>query len=144
MYNFILKMHSGWAYIALIMLVIATINALIGLSSKNPFTAKDFRISLFALIAVHVQFVVGLILYFTSPNGLDKIKALGMGGMSAMDRLLAVEHPVLNLIAIILITVGWSKHKKSPDSSKFKTIAIFYGIAFLLLILRLPWQNWLA
>lgn len=137
-------MHSGWAYIALIMLVIATINALIGLSSKNPFTAKDFRISLFALIAVHVQFVVGLILYFTSPNGLDKIKALGMGGMSAMDRLLAVEHPVLNLIAIILITVGWSKHKKSPDSSKFKTIAIFYGIAFLLLILRLPWQNWLA
>ena len=144
MYNFILKMHSGWAYIALIMIVIATINALIGLSSKNPFTAKDHRISLFALIAIHIQFVVGLVLYFTSPNGLDKIKSLGMGGMTAMDRLLAVEHPILNLIAIILITIGWSKHKKSPDSSKFKTIAIFYGIAFILLIIRMPWQNWFA
>jgi len=144
MYNFILKMHSGWAYIALIMILIATINALIGLSSKNPFTAKDRRISLFALIAVHIQFLVGLLLYFTSPNGLDKIKAVGMSGMTALDRLLAVEHPILNLIAIILITVGWSKHKKVTDNSKFKTIAIFYGIAFILLIIRMPWQNWFA
>ena len=144
MYNFILKMHSGWAYIALIMILIATINALIGASARNPFTAKDHRISLFALIAVHIQFLVGLVLYFTSPNGLDKIKSVGMAGMSAMDRLLAVEHPLLNLIAIILITVGWSKHKKGADNSKFKTIAIFYGIAFILLIARLPWQNWFA
>ena len=144
MYNFILKMHSGWAYIALIMILIATINALIGASARNPFTAKDHRISLFALIAVHIQFLIGLVLYFTSPNGLDKIKSVGMAGMSAMDRLLAVEHPVLNLIAIVLITVGWSKHKKGPDSSKFKTIAIFYGIAFILLIVRMPWQNWFA
>src|SRR5690606_29081431 len=111
MYDFILKAHSGWAYVALIVLVIAVVNALIGLSAKNPFTAKDKRISMFALIGAHVQFVFGLLFYFVSPNGLAKIKAVGMSGMSSIDRLLALEHPLVNLIAIILITVGWSKHK---------------------------------
>ncbi|HLA56020.1 MAG TPA: hypothetical protein VK623_07960 [Flavobacterium sp.] len=143
MYNFILKIHSAWAYIALIMLTIALINALIGLSAKNPFTVKDRRISLFALIAVHVQFVIGLVLYFVSPNGLQKIQAVGMAGMSAMDRLLALEHPTVNLIAIILVTIGWSKHKRTADA-QFKSISIFYGLGLVLLLSRIPWQNWFA
>src|SRR6476661_805776 len=111
MYDFILKAHSGWAYVALIMLIIAVVNALIGLSAKNPFTVKDRTISLLALLSVHIQFVFGMLLYFTSPNGFQKIQSVGMGGMSAMDRLLALEHPAVNLIAIIVITIGWSKHK---------------------------------
>lgn len=143
MFNFIQKMHSGWAYIALIMLVIAVINALIGLSSRNPFTVKDKRISLFALISAHIQLVIGLILYFVSPNGFQKIQAVGMSGMSAADRLLALEHPLINIIAIALITIGWSKHKKSAES-KFKSISIFYGLGLVLLLSRLPWQYWFA
>lgn len=144
MYNFILKAHSGWAYVALIILVIAVINALIGLSAKNPFTLKDRRISMFALISAHVQFVFGMILYFTSPNGFQKIQALGMGGMSSMDRLLALEHPAVNLLAIVLITVGWSRHKRAADEKKFKSIAIFYSIGLVLLLSRIPWQLWFA
>lgn len=144
MYNFILEAHSGWAYIALIMLVIAVINALIGLSAKNPFTVKDRRISMFALIAVHIQFVFGLILYFTSPNGFQKIQNLGMAGMSAMDRLLAVEHPLVNLLAIAAITIGWSRHKKAADEKKFKAISIFYCVGLILLLSRIPWQLWFA
>ena len=144
MYDFILKAHSGWAYIALIMLVIAVVNALIGLSAKNPFTVKDKRISMFALLSAHIQFVFGIILYFVSPNGLQKIQALGMSGMSSIDRLLAVEHPVVNLIAITLITIGWSKHKRAADEKKFKSITIFYSIGLLLLLSRIPWSLWFA
>jgi len=144
MYDFILKLHSGWAYVVLIILLIAFINALIGLSSKNPFTVKDRRISLFALISVHIQFVTSLALYFLSPNGLQKINAVGMSGMSAYDRLLALEHPLVNLIAITLITIGWSKHKRAAETSKFKSIAIFYGLGLLLLLSRIPWQNWFS
>jgi hypothetical protein len=124
--------------------VIAVINAYIGLSAKNPFTPKDRRISLFALLSVHIQFVLGLALYFTSPNGFQKIQAVGMGNMNAMDRLLALEHPLINLIAIILITIGWSKHKRSADEVKFKTIAIFYTFGLVLLLSRIPWSLWFA
>jgi hypothetical protein len=143
MYNFILKMHSGWAYVALIILLIAVINALIGLSSKNPFTPKDRRISMFALIGAHIQFLFGLILYFVSPNGLQTLQ-LGIGNLTPEQRLLALEHPLVNLIAITLITIGWSKHKKTADESKFKAISIFYSLGLILLLSRIPWQLWFA
>ena len=144
MYNFIQKFHSGWAYLALLILVIAVVNSLIGMSSKKEFTLKDRKIALFALIAIHIQFLVGIILYFISPNGLQMIKAVGMGGLTTESRLLALEHPLINIIAITLITIGWSKHKKLlTNESKFKTFSIFYGLGLVLILSRIPWKIWL-
>ena len=144
MYNFIQKFHSGWAYLALLILVIAVVNSLIGLSSKKEFTLKDRKIALFALVAIHIQFLVGIILYFVSPNGLQMIKAVGMGGLTTESRLLALEHPLINIIAITLITIGWSKHKKLlTGKSKFKTFSIFYGLGLVLIFSRIPWKIWL-
>lgn len=143
-YKIILEAHSGIAYVALITITIAVINSLIGISAKNEFKPKDRRIALFALIATHIQFVFGLILYFVSPNGLAKIKAVGMGGMQAYDRLLALEHPLVNLIAIVLITVGWSTHKRAEENKKFKKIALFYALGLILLLSRIPWQTWIG
>jgi hypothetical protein len=48
----------------------------IGILSKKEFTAKNRKIALFALIAIHVQLLVGIILYFVSPNGFNMIKAV--------------------------------------------------------------------
>lgn len=144
MYNFIQKFHSGWAYLALLILVIAVVNSLIGLSAKKEFTLKDRKIALFALIAIHIQFLVGIILYFVSPNGLQMIKAVGMGGFTTESRLLALEHPLINIIAITLITIGWSKHKKLlTGESKFKTFSIFYGLGLVLILSRIPWKIWM-
>ena len=144
MYNFIQKFHSGWAYLALLILVITVVNSLIGMSSKKEFTLKDRKIALFALIAIHIQFLIGIILYFVSPNGLQMIKAVGMGGLSTESRLLALEHPLINIIAITLITIGWSKHKRLSNSeSKFKTFAIFYGLGLVLILSRIPWKIWM-
>lgn len=55
MYNFIQKFHSGWAYLAILVLVIAVANSFIGKSSQKEFAAKDRKIALFALIATHIQ-----------------------------------------------------------------------------------------
>jgi hypothetical protein len=58
-------------------------------------------------------------------------------------RLTSLEHPLINVIAIALITIGWSKHKKANESqSKFKAIAVFYGIGLLLILSRIPWALW--
>ena len=141
--DFIQKFHSGWAYLALLVLVVAVVNSLIGMFSKKEFTSKDRKIALFGLIAIHTQLVVGVILYFVSPNGLNMIKAVGMGGLTTESRLLALEHPLINIIAIVLITIGWSKHKKATTSeSKFKTFSIFYGLGLLLILSRIPWKIW--
>ena len=135
--------HSYWAYLVLAILVFAVINAIIGLTQKKEFTDKDLRIGLFTLIVCHIQLLIGLGWYFMSP-WFKALKANGsevMGDESA--RLLAVEHPIMMLLAIVIITIGWSKHKKKVESAaKFKTFAIFYGIALLLILSRIPWSNW--
>lgn len=139
MYNFIQQFHSGWAYLALLLLFVAVINSLIGLLSKKDFKAQDKKIALFALIAIHIQLVVGLILYFVSPLGKDSL-----GNMKdAALRLTSLEHPLINIIAIVLITIGWSKHKKGLTSeSKFKPLSMFYAIGLILILARIPWHLW--
>lgn len=139
--HFIQKFHSGWAYIALLALVVAIVIAVLGLQGKKEFTAQNRKISLFALIAIHVQLLVGFILYFVSPLGFQSFGQM----KDAALRLTSLEHPLLNVIAIVLITIGWSQHKKlNTSEAKFKKIATFYGLGLVLILLRLPWANWLA
>lgn len=139
MYEFIQKFHSGWAYITLLFLVLAIANSLIGFLGKKEFMPKDRKIALFALIFTHIQLLVGLVVYFVSPLGKAALSQMS----NAELRLTAMEHPLINIIAIVCVTIGWSKHKKITDSqSKFKTIAIFFGIGLLLILSRIPWKLW--
>lgn len=139
MYEIIQKAHSGVAYVALGVLVIAVINALIGLSSKRSFESKDRTISLVALIACHIQLLLGLIVYFLSPLGKAALGEMG----NAELRLTAMEHPLINIIAIVLITIGWSTHKKeTTGTGKFKKIGWFYLFGLALILTRIPWNLW--
>ncbi|WP_177730577.1 hypothetical protein [Flavobacterium inviolabile] len=139
MYEIIQKAHSGLAYLALLALFIAVINAFMGINSKRNFEPKDRRISLFGLIFSHIQLLFGFILYFVSPLGKE---AFGQMSNSAL-RLTSLEHPLINIIAIALITVGWSKHKREEsENGKFKKIAVFYAIGLLLILSRIPWSLW--
>lgn len=140
------NLHSYLAYVVLAILIFAVFNALMGWLGKRDFTMhKDLRISLFALILSHIQLVIGLIVYFVSANGLKAIQTLGMGGLNSAARLLAVEHPFTNILAIALITIGWSRHKRKQESSaKFKSITIFYGLGLLLILSRIPWAQWFS
>lgn len=138
-YNFLQKFHSGFAYLALLLLLIAVANSLVGHFSKKEFTAKDRKIAIFGLIGTHTQLLVGLILYFVSPLG---FAALGEMKDKAI-RLTSLEHPLINIIAIALITIGWVKHKKLTTSeSKFKTFSIYYTLGLLLILSRIPWKLW--
>jgi len=138
-------MHSGWAYITLLLLIIAVINAIIGLTSKKEFKDKDLRISLFTLIVTHIQILIGFIAYFTSAQ-FAFLRENGMGeAMKESEiRLVVIEHPLMMILAVVLITIGFSKHKsKTTDKEKFKTITIYYGLALLFVLSKIPWNQWL-
>ena len=135
------SIHSTLAYAVLAVLFLAIINAFLGLSAKRNFTSKDRSISLIALIFSHIQLVVGIVLWIESPLGKA---ALSQMSNSAM-RLTALEHPLINIIAIVIITIGWSKHKKEESSNgMFKKIGIFFTLGLLLILSRIPWTNWLS
>ena len=147
MYTTIQFVHSYWAYLVLIVVALATFNALIGFFSNKEYSPKDFRISLFALIVTHIQLLIGLILYFVSPLGLQSLTNSGMSTVmkDATLRLYAVEHPLIMILTVVFITIGYSKHKKKLVSKpKFKILAIFYTIALILMLSRIPWSQWLS
>ena len=138
------NVHSYWAYLVLAILIFAVVNAVIGVVKKKKFTDKDLRVGLFALIVSHIQLLIGLVWYFMSPWFSALTEDAGAVMKEKSLRLLAVEHPVMMILAIIFITIGWSKHKKkTTDSAKFKTFVIFYGIGLLLMLSKIPWNNWL-
>ncbi len=138
------NVHSYLAYVVLLVLFLAVANAITGLAGNRMFTLhKDFRLSLFALILSHLQLILGLIVFFVSTSGFKALQIVGIGGLNAPARLLAVEHPFINIVAIILITIGWSRHKKFLEGKKkFKSIALFYGLGLLLILSRIPWGQW--
>jgi hypothetical protein len=138
------EVHSYWAYLVLVVLTAAVVNALLGLKSKKEFTSKDLRLGLFALIFSHIQLLIGLGWYFVS-DWYQAAKVSGFGAVmkNADSRLILVEHPTVMILGIILITIGWSKHKKQTTAAaKFKTFATFYGLALLLILSRIPWNQW--
>ena len=139
-------LHSGWAYITLLVLIFAVVNVLIGLTSKKEFKDKDLRISLFTLIVAHLQLIIGFIAFFVSAQ-FAYVLDNGMGAAMKEPeiRLFVLEHPLMMILAIAAITVGFSKHKRqTTDNGKFKTIALYYGIALIFVLSRIPWSQWLS
>jgi NADH:ubiquinone oxidoreductase subunit 2 (subunit N) len=138
MYPTIQSAHSIFAYIVLSVLFLASINAISGVVSKKIFTAKDLRISLFALILSHFQLLIGFVLYFVSPLG-----SSSLGNMEKPFRLTSLEHPLMVIVGVALITIGWSKHKKEESNNgKFKKIALFYALGLIMIASKIPWANW--
>lgn len=139
--------HSYWAYLVLVVLVLATFNALIKFFGNKEFDAKDFRISLFALITMHIQLLIGIILYFTKDyfTTIEQVGGMGEVMKNSALRNLIVEHPTTMIVAVALVTVGYSKHKKKLVSkAKFKKLALFYTLALLLVLAKIPWNLWLS
>lgn len=146
MYPTIQMLHSLTAYVVLVLLFVAVLNAIMGSVKKSDFSPRDFKLTLWALIATHIQVVLGLVLYFISPLGIKSFSSNGAQVMKdATLRLFAVEHISVMLIAAVILTVGYSKQKRTEESAvKFKRISIFYGLAFILVLSRIPWTQWLG
>ncbi|QDH80150.1 hypothetical protein FKX85_14330 [Echinicola soli] len=136
-------LHSGMAYLVLAGLIAVFIYALIGALGNRNFTDKDRKFGLIGLIPLHIQLLVGIIIYFISPLGFSNLSSGNAMG-DAVSRLYALEHPLMNIIAVVLVTVGYSRAKKlTQDRARFRSLYMFYGIALLLILSRIPWSAWM-
>jgi heme A synthase len=132
--DILVKSHSGLRWVVLALLIGAIINAFTGKS--RTFEKKDKMLSLFAMVFLHIQLLLGLALYFTSP----RVKFSDGWMKDASFRFYGMEHILMMVIAITLVTIGYSKSKKqSVPAKKFKTIALWYSIALLVIIAAIPW-----
>jgi hypothetical protein len=144
MYEIFQLIHKALFFVVMALGLIVIVRAAMGLSSKSEFTESDRKMGLFFLISNHTQLLIGLILYlFLSPFGLKAFQDFGSEVMKIAEyRKIAVEHISTNIIAIILITIGYSKNKRAfNDAAKHKNALIFYGLGLVLLLSRIPWDK---
>lgn len=142
-YQIFLYLHSWVRWIILILGIIAIIKAYAGWLGQKPYTKGDNGISAAFMGSLHLNLLLGLILYlFLSPFTQTAFQDFGAAMKNSELRFWAVEHISINIIAVVLATVGRSKSKKAVDTiRKHKLSAIFYTIAFILLLISIPWQE---
>ena len=125
--------HSGLRWVAIILLLLAIINAF----TSKTFEKKHKMINLFTMITLHTQLIIGLVQYFITSG---KVKFFDGWMKEAAFRFYGMEHLLGMLIAIVLITMGYSKSKRgATDLEKFKPIKLYYVIGFILIIASIPW-----
>ena len=126
----------------IILLLITIIRAFVGWFGQKSFTEGSRKLSLFALISVHLQLIIGLVLYFISPVVQTALADMGAAMQDPVLRFWAVEHITTMIVAIVLITIGYSTAKRAAtDRAKYTRIAVFYLIGFILIMSVIPWPG---
>ncbi|WP_020403207.1 hypothetical protein [Gracilimonas tropica] len=136
MYTGLLHAHSGLRWILLVLIVWALVKAISGWTGQKEYQKSDRLSALFAMIFTHIQLLIGLVLYFISPK-----VSFESGVMeSSVLRFYTVEHISMMIIAIALITFGFSSAKRMEASlDKHKRLAVTYGIGLLIMLASIPW-----
>ncbi|UTW64406.1 hypothetical protein KFE98_09770 [bacterium SCSIO 12741] len=135
-----LHLHRTVAYLVLILVFVALLKSLFGFLNNKEYTSGDRKLALFSMIAVHIQLLLGIVLYAVLGH-FSRIGASMGEGMAAL-RFVTVEHPVMMILAAVVITMGYSKAKRAETSkNKFKMMSLFYLIGFALILSRVPWDK---
>lgn len=140
MYNFALIFHSAWRWVVLVMLFWTIFRFFSAYRQQRPFTASDNFMRQWAATSVHIQFLLGILLYFTSPV-VDYFLHNFKEGMGEREiRFFGMEHVTVMFIAVAVISAGSSKAKRLSDHRrKFKTVVVYYLIGLLLILSSIPW-----
>jgi hypothetical protein len=135
-YPVIVHIHSGLRWLLLLFIIATVVMAGIKLYRKSSSISRNWACSRFALILMHLQLVLGLVLYFVSPKVIFDAASMKDG----MLRFFLVEHIGIMIIAVILITVGYVKSDRAVDEKiKQKHLLVYYSIALLVILLAIPW-----
>jgi hypothetical protein len=143
-YSIVLALHSWTRWLVLVFGLIAFFRAFTGWQGRKPYVGADNGMGAAFVGSMHLQLLLGLILYFISPFGMKAFETAGGAVMKdATGRFFAVEHLAVMLIAVICAQVGRSLSKKAPEAVlKHKKAAIWFGVALLLVLLMIPWGIW--
>lgn len=124
-----LHLHSVLRWIILLLLLVCLFQAI----SKSTAVRKT---SLWLLISAHLMLIVGVYQWVAGRYGINKGLPEGIELMKdKFYRFFWVEHPLLMILAIILITVARGKAK----NLNYKSVTWLLIIALLAILAAVPW-----
>ena len=143
MYEIFLFIHSWLRWIVLILALLVIIKSFLGWQGKKTYGKGDNALSASFVGSLHLQLLIGLVLYFfLSPITTNAFQDFGGAMKAASIRYWAVEHIFVMVLAVIIAQIGRSRSKKaSGNVKKFKIATIFYLIALILMLSRIPFNE---
>jgi hypothetical protein len=136
LYTILKHAHSGFRWMVLLLLLAAVANAIMKWRNGASVSQSDRRLNLFALVFSHLQFLIGIVLYFISERVVFSPESMKV----AVNRFFLVEHPSLMIFAVLLITIGYSRAKRATsDAMAFRRTFWFYLVGLVLILLGIPW-----
>lgn len=139
MHTLLATLHSYNRYLILAALLFVLFRAFSGWLTRRPYEKIDNTASLVLVSLAHLQLLIGLIMWgFTSSWTQTAFANMGLAMKDPNQRYWAVEHLVAMLIAIVLIQLGRTFAKKTPDqTAKHRKTAIYTAIAALIIVVTL-------
>lgn len=143
MYTFILALHNLVRWVVLILGALAVYRAVAGYTGKREWTSADRKAGVFFGAALDTQLLIGLILYFAlSPLTKAALSDFGAAMGDAGLRFFAIEHAAFMLLAVVFAHMGSALAKKAAsDTAKHQRALIWYGLAFVVVLLGMPWMR---
>jgi hypothetical protein len=141
MYVAMLALHSLLRWAVLLIGLSAVVRAFSGWRGRRPWTREDHRAGGWFVIAMDVQFLIGLLLYgLLSPITRSAFQDFGAAMRDSALRFWAVEHIFGMVVALALVHIGRARSKRSgPDERRHRAAAIFYALAIAIIVLTTPW-----
>lgn len=137
----LLPFHSFLRWLILLALVFSLARAYRGWLTKQNVLKFDRLLNIVTLILLYSQFIIGLFLYFSSPLVHYFLHHFKEAVHIQNIRFFGMEHITSMSVAILLISVGSFKAKrKRMDCERFKTQALWFTVALLIIFLSIPWS----
>jgi hypothetical protein len=141
MYAILLPLHSWMRWLVLFSLLFAIFRAYRGWLLHKPFTPFDNAVRHITATMAHIQLIFGVWLYCISPISQYFLANFKTAVHERQIRFFGMEHSFVMVTAIIVLTIGSVLAKRKPtDFAKFKTMAIWFTIALLLILSSVPWE----
>jgi len=140
MYTFILGLHNILRWVVVILALVAVVNAYLGWFGKRTWTERDRKFGAYFTISMDVELLLGLILYILA--GWAQQLFSNFGGLmdTSVGRFFGLEHIFFMFVAVIVGHIGSARSRKADeDVSKFRNAAIWFTIAFIVILLMIPW-----
>jgi hypothetical protein len=117
--------------------------AIVYLSNKKAYNSSLHAVGLTFVSSLHIQLVLGIILYFfLSPLTQAAFNDFGNAMRITGLRYWAIEHSFISILGIIVAQAGFSISKTKKDNRKrIKTLLIWSIVAFILIILAIPFGH---
>lgn len=139
-YRILLGIHSWNRWVVLILGVMLVVVAWQKLISRAHTSATMSRLSIWFIISVDIQLLLGIFLMFVSPLIATFISDPGAAMSRPSIRFWAVEHTTMMLIATIFAHVGRVMVKRAGDATAaHRRGAIMFTIALLVILVSIPW-----